>query len=390
MRVLIISESFPPDVNGVANSAVRVAEHLCRRGHQPLVVAPEPASARPRTAGAHRYPVVRVHSVPAPRYRSFRIGLPTPGLTDAVVAYAPDVVHLASPFVLGARGAGLAERLRLPCVAVYQTDVPAYLRAYRLGLAEPAAWRWLRRVHNAASRTLAPSRASVAALAGHGIERVWRWPRRVDAVRFNPAHRSQRLRALLKPAGELLVGYVGRLAPEKRVDLPARTARLPGVRVVVVGDGPARPELARVLPGAVFLGERHGEQLARLYASLDLFVHTGPYETFGQSLQEALASGVPVVAPAAGGPMDLVTPGTNGVLVPPGDPAAVAGAVAGLAADRERLSGYAAAARDSVAGRTWSAVGDALIGHYRAVRGEPVQAAKSIESTVNSSTPAYS
>lgn len=287
MRIAIVSESFPPDVNGVANSVVRVAEHLLQRGHQPLVVAPEPASSRPRTAGAHRYPVVRVRSVPTPRYRSFRIGLPTPALTDAVVAYAPDVVHLASPFVLGARGAELAERLRLPCVAVYQTDLPGYLRAYRLRVAEAAAWRWLRRIHNGASRTLAPSSAAAAALTAHGIERVWLWPRGVDTVRFAPGHRSARLRALLAPAGELIVGYVGRLATEKRVELLAPACRLPGVRVVVVGDGPARRQLARALPGAVFLGERHGEQLARLYASLDLFVHTGPYETFGQTLQEA-------------------------------------------------------------------------------------------------------
>lgn len=373
MRVAIITESFPPDVNGVAHSVVRVAEHLLRRGHLPLVIAPEPGSSRPAVAGPFPYPVVRVASVPAPRYRGFRLGLPTTRLTDALISHAPDVVHLASPFVLGARGMALAAQLRLPSVAVYQTDVPAYVRAYRFGVAEPVAWRWLRRIHNRAGRTLAPSRASAAALAGHGIERVWLWPRGVDTNRFHPARRSHRLRELLAPAGELLVGYVGRLAAEKRVDLLAATCRLPGVRVVVVGDGPARSGLERALPGAVFLGERHGEQLAAVYASLDLFVHTGPYETFGQTVQEALASGVPVVAPAAGGPMDLVTPGVTGALVPRGDAAAVAEAVAGLAADRDRLRRYGAAARTSVAGRTWEAVGDQLIEHYLAVLGVPAR-----------------
>jgi phosphatidylinositol alpha 1,6-mannosyltransferase len=369
MRVAIISESFPPDVNGVANSVVRVAEHLVGRGHQPLVVAPAPGSARRRVAGGHPYPVIRVPSVPAPRYRSFRLGLPTAALTDAVITHAPDVVHLASPFVLGARGAALAARLRVPCVAVYQTDVPAYLRAYRLRVAEQAAWRWLRRIHNAATRTLAPSRAAAAALAAHGFERIWLWRRGVDPVRFAPAHRSARLRRLLAPGGELIVGYVGRLATEKRVELLADTCRLPGVRVVVVGDGPARPGLARALPGAVFLGERHGGQLARVYASLDVFVHTGPHETFGQTVQEALASGLPVVAPAAGGPMDLVEPGVTGALVPPGDPAAIASAVATFAAEPDRRAAYAGAARAAVAGRSWAAVGDELIGHYLAVLG---------------------
>lgn len=378
MRVAIVTESFLPDVNGVANSVARIAEHLVRRGHQPLVVAPGAAAARARTAGAHPYPVVRVPSLPVPRYRSFRVGLPGPALTDAVVGFAPDLVHLASPFVLGARGAELAGRLRLPAVAVYQTDLPSFLRAYRLPVAAPAAWRWLRRIHNRAARSLAPSRAAAATLAAHGVARIWHWPRGVDTGQFSPAHRSERLHALLAPAGELVVGYVGRLAPEKRVELLAGASRLPGVRVVVVGDGPARRELGRALPGAVFLGERHGAQLARIYASLDLFVHTGPYETFGQTVQEALASGVPVVAPAAGGPMDLVVPGHNGALVRPGDQAAVTRAVAGLAADRARLSGYAAAARDSVAGRSWAAVGDALIDHYRAVLGVPAAVSREL------------
>jgi phosphatidylinositol alpha 1,6-mannosyltransferase len=374
MRIAIISESFPPDVNGVANSVARVAEQLVARGHLPLVVAPEPGSVRRRVAGRHPYPVVRVPSVPAPRYRGFRLGLPTAALADAVTAHAPDVVHLASPFVVGARGAGLAARLRVPCVAVYQTDVPAYLRAYRLRAAEAAAWRWLRRIHNGAARTLAPSRAAAAALTAHGIERVWLWRRGVDTVRFGPEYRSARLRALLAPAGELIVGYVGRLATEKRVDLLAQTCRLPGVRVVVVGDGPARAGLTRALPGAVFLGERHGEQLARIYASLDLFVHTGPHETFGQTVQEALASGLPVVAPAAGGPMDLVAPGQTGALVPPGDGAAIAAAVAALAAEPDRRAAYGQAARVAVAGRGWGAVTDQLIGHYRAVLGVGVPA----------------
>jgi phosphatidylinositol alpha 1,6-mannosyltransferase len=371
MRIAIISESFPPDVNGVAHSVVRVAEHLVRRGHQPLVIAPEPASSRRAVAGQFPYPVIRVPSVPTPRYRGFRLGLPGAALADALVGHAPDVVHLASPFVLGAWGARLASQQRLPSVAVYQTDVPAYLRAYRVPAAERGAWRWLRRIHNRAGRTLAPSRASAAALSAHGIERVWLWRRGVDTERFDPARASARLRRLLAPDGELIVGYVGRLATEKRVELLAATCRQPGVRVVVVGDGPGRRDLARVLPGAVFLGERHGAQLARIYASLDLFVHTGPYETFGQTVQEALASGVPVVAPAAGGPMDLVTPGATGALVPPGDAAAIAAAVATLGGDRRRLREYGRAARASVAQRSWSAVGDELIDHYRGVLGVP-------------------
>ncbi|MDQ1655491.1 MAG: phosphatidylinositol alpha 1,6-mannosyltransferase [Cryptosporangiaceae bacterium] len=369
MRIAIVTESFPPDVNGVAHSVVRTAEHLLRRGHEPMVIAPQPGSAARALTEPMPYPVVRVPSVPMPGYPQFRLGLPTRQLATALRAHGTDVVHLASPFVLGARGMTVARSLGLPAVAVYQTDVPAYARVYRAGVTEAAAWHWIRRIHNAAARTLAPSSAAAEALRSRGVERVWHWGRGVDTTRFAPDRRSEALRRALTPDGAVLVGYVGRLAAEKRVDLLAETCRLPGVRVVVTGDGPSSPQLRKDLPGAVFLGARHGAQLARIYASLDVFAHTGPYETFGQTIQEAMASGLPVVAPAAGGPLDLVLPGRTGHLVPPCDGSALAAAVAGLAADPHRRAEYGHAARAAVAGRTWDVLGDQLVGHYAAAVG---------------------
>lgn len=366
MRIAIITESFPPDVNGVANSVVRVAEHLVTRGHEPMVIAPAPALTARGYTGTFRYPVMRVPSMPLPGYRGFRLGLPSAKFTATLRDFDPDLVHLASPVVLGARGVVLTDQLDLPTVAVYQTDLPAYARAYA-GVGEAAAWHWLRAVHNGADRTLAPSTSTAAALAAQGIRRVWLWRRGVDAVRFQPGKRSDAVRAALAPGGEIIVGYVGRLATEKRVDLLAGVAKLPGVRLVIVGDGPARKRLARALPDAEFVGERHGEQLARLYASLDVFVHTGPYETFGQTLQEASASGVPVVAPASGGPLDIVAHGRTGELVTPNDGDAFADAVARLAGDAELRARYGAAGRTLVEGRSWAAIGDELIAHYEAV-----------------------
>jgi phosphatidylinositol alpha 1,6-mannosyltransferase len=370
MRVTIITESFPPDINGVAHSVLRVAENLVARGHHPLVIAPEPASGTARVAGALPYPVVRVPSMPMPGYPTFRLGLPSRKLTEAVVGHGTEVVHLASPFFLGARGSAVAQRLGLPHVAVYQTDIPGYAGAYRMkGLGEAAAWRWLRAIHNGADRTLAPSTASATALHAHGIERVWLWRRGVDTVRFDPRHRSAAVRRALAPDNEVLVGYVGRLALEKRVDLLAPIARRPGVRLVIIGGGPAEPVLRKALPGAVFLGPRQGGQLARLYASLDVFVHSGPYETFGQTVQEAAASGVPVVAPAAGGPVDLVQDGVTGYLVPPLSADALDDAAGRLIADPLLRKEFGAAAREMVRTRSWSAVADELIGHYHAVLG---------------------
>jgi phosphatidylinositol alpha 1,6-mannosyltransferase len=368
VRIAYVTESFPPDVNGVAHTAVRVAEHLRSRGHEPLVIAPEPASGRARPDAALDFPVVRVPSLALPAYPGLRIGLPGPRVRAAVADHHADLVHLAGPFVLGAGAGAAARRLRVPVVAVYATDMPAYARAYHTGPAGHAiCWRRLRRIHNSADRTLAPSSATAADLVEHGVERVWLWARGVDSSRFDPARRSEKLRAELAPGGELLVGYVGRLAVEKRVDLLAQVARLPGVRLVIVGAGPAQAAARRAVPSALFLGERGGEHLARIYASLDVFVHSGPHDTFGQTLQEAAASGLPVVAPAVGGPLDLVQDGVTGFLVTPGDPAALAAAVARLAADPELRTAQGRAGRQLVLGRSWPVMCDELIGHYRAV-----------------------
>ncbi|WP_077063781.1 glycosyltransferase family 1 protein [Streptomyces sp. MP131-18] len=362
MRVAIITESYPPDVNGVAHCALQTARHLARRGHQPLVVAPAPAPGV-RVPHDGPAPIVHVPSLPLPGYPQVRVALPSRKLAAAVAAHRPDVVHLASPFVLGARGAALAARLGLPSVAVYQTDLAGYARTY-LGAGELAAWRRIRAVHTAAGLTLAPSRASLHALREHGVPRTHLWPRGVDTERFGPRHRDQALRRELAPNGELLVGYVGRLAPEKHVELLAEAAALPGVRTVVVGDGPSEGALRAALPGAHFLGRRTGDDLARIYASLDVFVHTGPFETFCQTVQEAQASGVAVVAPAVGGPLDLVEHGRTGLLVRPRDAAAVGDAVARLREAPALRAGLAAAGHAAVAGRTWEAVGDLLLGHY--------------------------
>ncbi|MFJ4921797.1 glycosyltransferase family 4 protein [Streptomyces sp. NPDC088725] len=365
MRVVIVTESFPPDVNGVAHCALQTARHLAARGHDPLVIAPAVASDGELEPPC---PVVRVPSLPLPGYPQVRVALPSRRVAATIAAHRAELVHLASPFVLGNRGMTAATRLGLPAVAVYQTDLAGYARTY-VGAGEAAAWRRIRTVHSAADRTLAPSSAAVRDLTEHGVPRVRLWQRGVDTVRFRPELRDEALRRKLAPNGELIVGYVGRLAQEKHVELLSEVCELPGVRVVIVGDGPSEPLLRTALPGAVFLGRTTGDELARTFASFDVFAHTGPYETFCQTVQEAMASGVPVVAPAAGGPLDLVDHGRTGLLVPPHDARAVADAVRDLQASPAVRATYGRAARTTVEGRTWARVGDQLIDHYTEVLG---------------------
>ena len=371
MRVAIVSECFLPVVNGVTNSVLRVLEHLAAGGHEALVVAPGSDGEYVGT------PIVGVPAVELPVVNSMPVGVPSRRVLRALRGFRPDVVHLAAPFVVGYRGLAAARRLGIPTVAVYQTDVAGFASSYGLGLTARAAWRWTCRLHAQADRTLAPSSWATSALRERGVPRVHQWARGVDTRRFTPSKRDAALRAELAPHGETLVGYVGRLAPEKQVERLAALAGLPGVRLVVVGAGPSEARLRAELPGAAFLGFRSGDDLARVYASLDVFVHTGPSETFCQAVQEALASGLPVVAPDAGGPRDLVLPGRTGFLVPPrpedGDEArtraadeALRAAVATLR-DPAVRSRFGAAARRSVLRRTWTTVCDELLAHYAEV-----------------------
>ncbi len=362
MRVAVITEFFLPQINGVTNSVLRVCEQLTRRGHEVLVVAP--GSGPQEWKGI---PVVRTPLLPLPGYRDFRVARHFRGMRATLRDFAPDVVHLASPLVLGAKGAMAARQLGMPYVAVYQTDIAGFAKRYGLGLAQNAAWRRLRKVHGAAARTLAPSTHAVRQLQENGFERVVRWARGIDLVRFHAARRDAGLRAELAPRGELLVGYIGRLAYEKQVGRLADAQHLPGIRLVVVGDGPQRKQLERQLPRAAFLGFRTGASLASTFASLDLFVHAGAHETFCQAAQEALASSVPVVAARAGGLLDLVQHGMNGLTFEPGSARALAGCVEQLRDDPRARSEMRGAARRSVEGRSWDVIGEELTQHYREV-----------------------
>ncbi|WP_338886377.1 glycosyltransferase family 1 protein [Rhodococcus sovatensis] len=374
MRVAIVAESFLPNMNGVTNSVLRVLEHLERTGHDAMVVAPDNPSGKPRAAVEHgRIPVHRVPAVMVPKVSSLPVGVPGPGLTATLREFAPDVVHLASPFLLGAGGLAAANRLDVPTVAVYQTDVAGFAESYGLGLTSKAAWRWTRRVHRGAARTLAPSTSAVEALELHGVPRVHRWARGVDAVRFAPSSRREILRRQWSPDGSLIVGFVGRLAPEKHVERLAAIAHDPAIQLVIVGDGPDRASLEKLMPSAIFTGQLGGDELAQAYASFDVFVHPGEHETFCQAVQEALASGVPVIGPDAGGPRDLVSHCRNGYLLPVDRfTELLPSAVAALEAPTMRAR-FGEAARRSVLHRTWPAICDELLGHYGDVLGHERQ-----------------
>ncbi|WP_353950938.1 glycosyltransferase family 1 protein [Knoellia sp. S7-12] len=380
MRVAMVTESFLPTLNGVTTSVCRVAQSLRALGHEALIIAPGPAPAT--------FEGFKVRGLPSINVRQFPTGVPTPALRRTLEEFEPDVIHAASPFVLGARALQLADHTGTAAVAIYQTDMPSYLAQHgpaRLGAgAANAAWRWIRRMHAHADLTLAPSRPTLAELRSHGVLRTDLWARGVDTSLFSPRWRSdegtRELRRALAPSGEILLGYVGRLAPEKELWRLTEVAQIPGTRLVIVGDGPNRAQIGAQLTEAVaampgrpnrspvFLGRQSGDDLARAYAAFDVFVHTGTRETFGQTLQEAAAFGLPVVAPARGGPLDLVDHGQTGLLFDPDLPGSLHDHVDALVGDPRWRATLGARAEEAVRGRSWDNLTEQLVGHYEAAR----------------------
>lgn len=361
LRVLVVTESFLPQVNGVTASVCRMVEQLHAAGHQVAVVAP---TGPARYAGA---PVHRVRSLAMPGYPDFRVGAASRRRLRRLIAeVGPDVVHLASPVALGGVAVEAAADLGVPAVGVYQTDLPGFARRYRLAAISPVAARRVRRIHALCDLTLAPSSASLAQLDALGVPRVRLWPRGIDGERFTPRRRRDEVRRRLAPRGEVVIGYVGRLAREKGLEQLRGLDRRPGTRLVLVGDGPMRRRLEQLLPRAGFLGQRDGDELADLVAALDVFVHPGAEETFCQSVQEAAASGVPTVGVAAGGLLDRITHEVDGLRFTPGRTGELHDAVERLAADTELRQRLGAEARHRAASLSWQSVADALVGHYRA------------------------
>ena len=361
MRVVISAETFLPRMNGVVNSVIQVARYLRDSGIPVLIIAPDMAGPREFEG----IPVERVRSVTLPGVHDFDVSVATHARVARILeSFQPTVVHLASPFVLGARVEATARSMNIPSVAVFQTDIAGYAQHYGMAPLAFIADAVIKKIHGSAAVNLAPSTACQDYLSGLGVENVHIWRRGVDQELFNPVRRSADLRRQWDADGRTVVGYLGRLAPEKNVHILTALAARPDMRVVIVGDGPCRDELAGLMPNAVFTGRLSGADLGAAAASLDVLVAPGEHETFCQVVQEGMASGVPVVAPAVGGPVDLIDSGVNDFLYPAGNPAAMVDSVMRLAQDEVLRHRISAAGLLAVENRSWRVLGDELRHHY--------------------------
>ena len=360
MRIAVVTEAFLPQVNGVTNSVLRLLEFCKAQGHDVLIIAPESEGAPSEYLG---YKIKHVPSISMKKL--IPMAVPKKYLEPLLEGFAPDVIHLASPIFLGHYVARIARKAGIPTVSVYQTDIAGFARHYGLTIAHNTLKKWVSRIHQASDITLAPSKWACRDLEQSGVKNVRLWKRGVDLVNFTPARRDESLRSNIAGGKKkLIIGYVGRIANEKRIDDLKILDQQKDIQLVIVGDGPAAPRIKKELPGARFVGYQSGTELARYVASFDIFVHTGKHETFCQGIQEALASGVPVIGPDTGGPVDLIEHGITGLLIDTADAHELLEAVATLR-NHSSFDLMQLAARKSVEHRTWDYINSQLISHYQ-------------------------
>jgi glycosyltransferase involved in cell wall biosynthesis len=369
MRVALFTETFLPKIDGIVTRLLRTLEQLQALGHEVLVFAPHDP---PPSYLGHR--VVRVPAFSfRPWYPELFLGLPRPRLGRELDAFAPDVVHVVNPMVLGLWGTMVARQRDLPLLASFHTDIAQYAVHLRLAFLAPLSRLYLRDVHNQAHVNLCTSQPMVDAARALGIRRVRLWPKAVDTDRYHPCRRDAGMRERLSdghPEAPLML-YVGRLSFEKRLDWLRRPLeRLPGARLAFVGSGPAEPELRRLFRGTptVFTGYLAGDELAAAYASADVFAFPSDTETLGFVAMESMASGVPAVGARAGGIPDVIDHEVNGLLFTPGDDDELTAALARLLFDPELRSRLARRARRDMERWSWRAATVALVDFYEKAR----------------------
>ena len=372
MRIAFFTETFFPATDGVVTRLKHTIEELLEMGDEMLVIAPKYGEGSGFYEGV---PIHRVSSVPFPPYPQIKLAPINPGVGNALRSFGPDLIHAVNPFVLG-RGAPFYSRsLDVPLVASYHTNIAAYASFYKLGLFDRATRWYTRKLHNKAVINLCTSQATLRYLAGEGVERLHLWPQGVDARRFHPDKFSKDWRVRLTnghPAERLLL-YVGRLGHEKDIGrLRVVLDEVPGVRLALVGDGPARRDLEQEYANtrAFFTGALHGEELAAAFASADAFLFPSTTETLGMAMIEALASGLPVLAARTGATGEVVDEGETGLLYDPGSDAALVAAVRKIVADDGMRARMGRNSRAAAERRDWGSSTRTLRGYYKQALGE--------------------
>jgi glycosyltransferase involved in cell wall biosynthesis len=352
MRIGIVSETYPPEINGVALTVHSLASGLAARGHHIDLIRPQQAVKHVDEPGID---ALETRGAALPRYPGLRFGLPAgKALRKRWTQQRPDVIYVATEGPLGRSAVVAAAEMGIPIATGFHTRFDTYADHYGIGFLTPVVRGYLRRFHSRASATLVPTDALADELLAMGVARVRLLRRAVDTQLFHPSRRDASLRATWGVDDDApVVLYVGRIAAEKNLDLAVKTFRaiqqqMPSARYVWVGDGPARTALEAANPDFIFVGIKRDEDLARHFASADIFPFPSLSETFGNVILEALAAGLPVVAYTEGAAREHVMDGINGFRIVSGDEPAFINATKTLTANPGLIRQMGRAAHESV------------------------------------------
>lgn len=399
-RLLVCTDTWPPQVNGVSVVTALSVAGLRARGWDVAVVAPRypaprqetfPSGLTRATAGGR---LMAVPSVPLPLYPDIRLAFPDARAVSRLIDdFAPDLVHSATEFVLGRLGQRLAVARGIPTASSYHTDFSRYTEAYGVGFLRPTVSRYISRFHARSRRVYTPSAVAAGDLGQIGVPNVEVWGRGVDTQLFAPVRRSDALRSVYGAPDAFLLLHVGRLAAEKGVERILEAYGIAreqlgegGIHLVIAGAGPKEDALRKRAPrGVTFLGNLdRQETLPRLYASADAFVFSSLTETLGLVILEAMSAGLPVIAAPAGGVADHLRDGVNGLAVPPADVPALAAAMVHLAVDRPLARRLGLGARATAESLDWERELDRLDESYREIAfpdGSPAGSVLALQAT---------
>jgi glycosyltransferase involved in cell wall biosynthesis len=370
LRIAIATDTYEPQTNGVSRTLGMATRALLARGHDVRVFTPHDPQAEPDPR------IVGFESRAFWAYPQLRMSRPmTRQMVAAMAQWRPDLVHVATPFGIGLAALWASQRLRIPLISSYHTSLAAYAHFYNLGALSGIGWKYLRWFHNSSRRTLVPTATIRDELIAHGFSNLSIWGRGIDDRAFNPSWRSDGRRASwgARPS-TLVIAYVGRLAQEKGVAVALAAMREIAsegrdVAFVFAGDGAYELECRRMAPaGTTFTGRIERRDLSETYASADVFVFPSTTDTFGNVLQEAMASRLVIVA--ADVPQTREVVGNAGLLVAQNDPPAMASALRSLIVEPHLVERLRNKALGSVAGRSWDATFDQLEEEYAAALGE--------------------
>lgn len=362
LNIEVVTETYPPEVNGVAHTLSMLVRGLVKNDHRVSIVRPEQPSdpETPNNPFGHNY---LVRSLPIPVYAELRMGMPAKRtLMKRWTLTRPDVIHVATEGPLGWSAVQAARALGLPVTSDFRTNFHAYSALYNIGFLKPVITAYMRWLHNATDRTMVPTDSLKQTLSGIGFKHLQVMPRGVDTQHFSPVCRSEQLRNnwRVNPTDVVLLS-VGRLAVEKNLEVVLRSYAAakrvePSTKLVIVGDGPLRPRLMAKCPDAIFAGTKKGVELAEHYASADIFVFPSLTETFGNVTIEAMASGLAVVAYRHAAAGDLIKSGINGMAVEPDDENAFVDTVVRTVLNRSLARQLGQAALSTASDHSWETI----------------------------------